>query len=171
MLTIKLARIGKKKAPHYRFVVIEKARDPWGRGAEIVGHYNPRTNPATIEVKEDRIKYWLSKGVQCTDTVWNLLIDQGIIQGEKRNTAKISNKRREKLGKVAEEKKVAEETAKKKAAEEKAAATEAAQAAEAAAAAGGASKEEAPAEAAAPTEEEVKTEAPEEPKAEEKAAE
>jgi small subunit ribosomal protein S16 len=103
MLTIRLTRVGKKKQPQYRFIVSEKARDPWGRALEILGTYEPLKSPSAVTIKNERIEYWLGKGAQCSDTVWNLLLDQGIVKGEKRKTARLSVKRKEKLGKKAEE--------------------------------------------------------------------
>lgn len=73
MLMIRLARTGARKQPHYRVVVIEKARARNGRPVEIVGTYNPRTNPASIELKRDRIDYWVSKGAQMSDRVGKLV--------------------------------------------------------------------------------------------------
>ena len=73
MLMIRLARIGARKQPYYRVVVIEKERARNGRSVEVVGLYNPRTTPATIDVKRDRIDYWVSKGAQLSDTVRRLL--------------------------------------------------------------------------------------------------
>ena len=73
MLMIRLARIGARKQPYYRVVVIDKERARNGRSVEVVGLYNPRTNPATIDLKRDRIDYWVSKGAQLSDTVNRLL--------------------------------------------------------------------------------------------------
>jgi small subunit ribosomal protein S16 len=56
----------------YRIVVIEKDRARDGRSLEVVGLYNPRTNPATVELKRDRIEYWLSKGAQFSATLARL---------------------------------------------------------------------------------------------------
>ena len=64
MLMIRLARVGARKQPHYRVVVIEKERARNGRPVEIVGTYNPRTTPASVELKRERIDYWSSKGAQ-----------------------------------------------------------------------------------------------------------
>ena len=69
MLMIRLARRGARKQPHYRIVVIEKGRARNGRPVEVVGTYNPRTNPASIELKRDRVEYWVSKGAQMSDRV------------------------------------------------------------------------------------------------------
>jgi small subunit ribosomal protein S16 len=73
VLMIRLARIGARKQPYYRVVVIDKERARNGRSVEIVGLYNPRTSPATIDLKRDRIDYWVSKGAQLSDTVRRLL--------------------------------------------------------------------------------------------------
>jgi small subunit ribosomal protein S16 len=70
---IRLARIGARKQPYYRVVVIEKERARNGRSVEVVGLYNPRTNPTTIDLKRDRIAYWVSKGAQLSETVSRLL--------------------------------------------------------------------------------------------------
>ena len=69
MLMIRLARMGARKQPHYRIVVIEKARARNGRPVEVVGTYNPRTNPASVELKRDRVDYWVSKGAQMSERV------------------------------------------------------------------------------------------------------
>jgi small subunit ribosomal protein S16 len=70
---IRLARFGARKQPYYRVVVIEKDRARNGRSIEVVGTYNPRTNPATIQLKHDRIEHWKSVGAQTSDTVGRLL--------------------------------------------------------------------------------------------------
>ena len=62
MLMIRLSRRGARKQPHYRIVVIEKDRARDGRSVEVVGTYNPRTNPASVELKRDRIDYWTIEG-------------------------------------------------------------------------------------------------------------
>lgn len=73
MLMIRLARVGARKQPHYRVVVIEKDRARNGRSVEVVGTYNPRTNPATVDLKRDRIDYWVGTGAQLSDRVGKLL--------------------------------------------------------------------------------------------------
>jgi small subunit ribosomal protein S16 len=70
---IRLARVGARKQPHYRVVVIEKDRARNGRSVEMVGTYNPRTNPASVDIKRDRVDYWTSKGAQLSETVGKLL--------------------------------------------------------------------------------------------------
>jgi len=69
VLMIRLARTGARKQPHYRVVVIEKERARNGRPVEVVGTYNPRTTPASIELKRDRVEYWVSKGARMSDRV------------------------------------------------------------------------------------------------------
>lgn len=75
---IRLARVGSKKNPVYR-VVIADARAPRdGKFLEIVGRYNPQTEPSTIEIDEERVRDWLSKGAQPTDPVKRLLKIAGV---------------------------------------------------------------------------------------------
>ena len=69
MLMIRLSRRGARKQPIYRIVVIEKDRARDGRSIEVVGLYNPRTSPATVDLKRDRIEYWVSKGAKMSETV------------------------------------------------------------------------------------------------------
>jgi small subunit ribosomal protein S16 len=70
---IRLARVGSKKNPIYR-VVVADARSPRdGRFIEIVGQYNPQTDPSTINLDEEKIRDWISKGAQPTDSVRRLL--------------------------------------------------------------------------------------------------
>ncbi len=97
MLTIRLSRFGATKRPTYRLIVSEKARDPWGKYLEELGFYNPKVKPPVIQLKVDRIKYWISKGAQTSSTINNLLINQKIIEGTKRRQANISKKRAVKL--------------------------------------------------------------------------
>lgn len=101
MLMIRLQRIGKKKQPTYRFVISEKARDTHGRALEILGNYNPKDKK--LELKEDRIKHWLSVGAQASNTVHNLLLKAGVITGKKKKSVVITNKRKaKKAGKAGE---------------------------------------------------------------------
>ncbi|MFN7932669.1 MAG: 30S ribosomal protein S16 [Bryobacteraceae bacterium] len=73
MLMIRLARFGAKKKPTYRVVVIDKERARDGRAIEIVGHYNPVTDPAKVELKHDRISHWMKCGAKPSDTVARLI--------------------------------------------------------------------------------------------------
>jgi small subunit ribosomal protein S16 len=70
---IRLSRVGARKKPYYRIVVIEKDRARDGRSLEVVGTYNPRTNPATVDLKKDRVDYWTGKGAQLSDRVGKLV--------------------------------------------------------------------------------------------------
>jgi small subunit ribosomal protein S16 len=72
MLMIRLARFGAKKKPFYRIVVIEKERARNGRALEVVGHYDPLTTPAKVDLKHDRLEYWTKSGAQMSDTVRRL---------------------------------------------------------------------------------------------------
>ena len=72
MLMIRLARFGARKQPYYRVVVIEKDRARNGRSVEVVGTYNPRTNPASVNLNRERIEYWTSKGAQMSEIVAKL---------------------------------------------------------------------------------------------------
>jgi len=73
MLMIRLARFGAKKKPFYRVVVIDKERAANGRSLEVVGHYNPLTHPAKVDLKHDRLEHWTKQGAQLSDTVKRLL--------------------------------------------------------------------------------------------------
>ena len=73
MVMIRLARVGARKQPYYRVVVIEKDRARNGRSIEVVGTYNPRTNPATVDLKHERIAYWRGVGAQLSPIVEKLV--------------------------------------------------------------------------------------------------
>ena len=77
MLMIRLARMGARKQPYYRIVVIEKGRARNGRSVEVVGTYNPRTNPASVELKRDRIQHWVSNGAKLSSRVEKLVAQTG----------------------------------------------------------------------------------------------
>ena len=70
---IRLARFGAKKRPFYRVVVIDKVRAANGRNLEVVGHYNPLTEPAEVDFKHDRIEHWTKTGAQLSDRVAKLI--------------------------------------------------------------------------------------------------
>jgi small subunit ribosomal protein S16 len=73
MLAIRLARFGSKKAPTYRVVVIERDRARDSRAVEVVGHYNPRTSPATVVLDHERVQFWIKNGAQPSDVVKRLV--------------------------------------------------------------------------------------------------
>ena len=79
MVRIRLRRTGKKGQPSYRVVVADKESPRDGRFIEILGHYNPRTDPATVHIDADRALYWLSQGAQPSDAVARLLRKEGIL--------------------------------------------------------------------------------------------
>lgn len=84
MLVIRYQRVGKRNDAAFRIVVIEKQEGPKsGNVTEYVGSYHPKTKEVTLN--EERIKYWISVGAQPSDTVNNLLISKGVIEGEKVN--------------------------------------------------------------------------------------
>lgn len=79
MVAMRLTRIGSKKRPYYRIVVIEKRRAQNGRFLEILGQYSPLSDPAVIVLNEDRARYWLSKGAQPSETVRSILHKKEIV--------------------------------------------------------------------------------------------
>jgi small subunit ribosomal protein S16 len=79
LLKIRLRRTGAKKQPAYRMVVAESTSPRDGTFLEILGHYNPLTEPTTLVIKEDRVRAWLERGAQPTDRVARLLSSRGIV--------------------------------------------------------------------------------------------
>ncbi len=73
MLMIRLARFGAKKKPFYRVVVIEKERARNSRSLEVIGHYDPLSNPAKVHLEHERIAHWAKAGAQLSDTVTRLV--------------------------------------------------------------------------------------------------
>jgi small subunit ribosomal protein S16 len=73
LLRIRLTRMGAKKKPFYRVVVTERRQARDGRFVEIVGHYNPGTNPPVVEMNLERVRYWMAKGAQPSETVSSLV--------------------------------------------------------------------------------------------------
>jgi small subunit ribosomal protein S16 len=73
VVMIRLARFGARKQPYYRIVVIEKDRARNGRSIEVIGTYNPRTSPATVDLKHERVAYWRGVGAQVSTIVGKLL--------------------------------------------------------------------------------------------------
>jgi small subunit ribosomal protein S16 len=77
MVRIRLRRTGQKGQPSYRLVIADKESPRDGRFLEIVGFYNPRTEPATLNIKEDRVFEWMNKGAQPTESVAQLFKTAG----------------------------------------------------------------------------------------------
>lgn len=75
---LRLTRVGGKKDPIWRVVVADQRSPRDGRVIETVGRYNAQTHPSTISIDEERVRVWLAKGAQPTDTVRKLLKTQGI---------------------------------------------------------------------------------------------
>ena len=75
---IRLTRVGGKKDPIWRVVVADQRSPRDGRVIETVGRYNPQTQPSTIAVDEERVRLWLARGAQPSETVRKLLKTQGI---------------------------------------------------------------------------------------------
>jgi small subunit ribosomal protein S16 len=112
MLTIKLSKLGKKNKKVFRVIISEKGRDPYGNSLEILGSYNQYHKE--LQVKADRINYWISKGAQMTPTVNNLLVGQGIVEGKKVVASKkgvVSEKKQGQIKAKADKKKKAEAAA------------------------------------------------------------
>lgn len=80
MVRIRLRRVGAKKQPSYRIVAADREAPRDGRFLEVLGNYNPRTNPETIHLEEDRIYHWLSVGAQPSGTVKQLLKIMGTME-------------------------------------------------------------------------------------------
>ena len=94
MLTIRLQRKGKKNQPFFKIVVTEEKKSSTrGRFVEELGFYNPLTKERKL--KGDRAKYWMSVGAQPSDTVYNMLVTDNIIEGKKRPKHKKSKKKQE----------------------------------------------------------------------------
>lgn len=94
---MRLTRLGDKKSPTYRIVVVDsrKARD--GEYIDKIGHYNPTTTPAEIVIDNDKANLWLSKGVQPTETVRALLLNAGVIEkSDKLSPSKTNPKKKKK---------------------------------------------------------------------------
>ncbi|MEX2426499.1 MAG: 30S ribosomal protein S16 [Thermomicrobiaceae bacterium] len=81
MIKLRLRRMGAKKQPSYRIVAAESTKPRDGRFIEILGHYDPKTDPYTLRVDEERAKYWLDHGAQPTETVRSLLVKSGVLPG------------------------------------------------------------------------------------------
>lgn len=79
MVKIRLRRMGAKKAPFYRIVVADSRYPRDGRFIEEVGYYDPMKEPAVVKVDEDKVKSWLAKGAQPTETVKAILVKSGVI--------------------------------------------------------------------------------------------
>ncbi len=100
MLVIRLNRTGRKNRSHFRIAVQEKTVAPGGRHVEMVGSWDPHKKVAVLE--NDRILHWLGQGAQPSDTVYNLLVAQGVVEGKKRAVKMERPKVEENVQEVAE---------------------------------------------------------------------
>lgn len=80
MLRIRLRRVGGRGKPSYRVVVADQRAARDGAFVEIIGHYDPRTDPETVVIKEDKALHWLNQGAQPTVTTARLLGKAGILE-------------------------------------------------------------------------------------------
>jgi small subunit ribosomal protein S16 len=116
MLSIRLSQVGKKNKKMFRLTVAENTKDPYGHALEILGSYNPHSKE--LNIKAERVLHWIKNGAQPSNTVNNLLITNKIIEGEKKKTVKISNKRKATIAKKkTDQEKAAEDKAAKEAKE------------------------------------------------------
>jgi len=109
MLRIRFLRVGKKNSPSFRLVVTPRRTAPkTGRFLEILGSFNPIKHQSVF--KKERIQYWISQGAQASDTVRNMLIREGIIQGKKVAVHKVAktteNKETRKISETKETKEI-----------------------------------------------------------------
>jgi len=88
MVKIRLRRVGAKKKPSYRLVVADVRAPRDGAFIDIIGHYNPLTDPETVVIDEEKARHWLGQGAQPTDTTARLLTKAGIIEKPKLNKEK-----------------------------------------------------------------------------------
>lgn len=98
MLAIKLSKVGKTNKKMFRLIISEKGRDPYGRVLEILGSYNPYSKE--LQVKGERVNYWLEKGAQMTASVNNLLVGNKIVSGEKVVASKAKPKSEKRLAQI-----------------------------------------------------------------------
>ncbi len=89
MVKIRLRRVGSKKKPSYRLVVADARAPRDGAFINIIGYYNPLTDPETVVIDEEKARYWLEKGAQPTDTAARLLAKVGIIEEPEARKEKI----------------------------------------------------------------------------------
>ena len=95
MVKMRLVRMGDKKSPVYRIVVVDARKAATGEYIEKIGFYDPKSNPVTLTVDVEKAKEWLAKGVQPTETVKSLLVQTGAMEkSEKLSPAKTKGKKK-----------------------------------------------------------------------------
>lgn len=87
MLKIRLRRVGAKGQPLYRIVVAEARKPRTGAVVEVIGHYNPRTEPPQVVVNQEKVKLWIQRGAQPTDSMARLLGKLGLVEPPKMKVA------------------------------------------------------------------------------------
>ncbi len=90
MVKLRFARVGRKNIAIFKIVAQDSQVDPFGRVIEILGFYNPKTKEKRINA--EKVKEWIKKGAQITDSLYNLLITEKIIEGKKRNVYSVKKK-------------------------------------------------------------------------------
>ena len=95
MVKMRLVRMGDKKSPVYRIVVVDARKAATGEYIEKVGFYDPKSNPVTLTVDVEKAREWLAKGVQPTETVKSLLVRAGALEkSEKLSPSKTKGKKK-----------------------------------------------------------------------------
>jgi small subunit ribosomal protein S16 len=107
LLRIRLRRVGKKKQPMYRLVVTDARAPRDGAFVEIIGRYNPLTEPATLEIDKEKALSWISRGAQPSEAVAKLLARQGIIEKVERPVKAVKAEKAEKVEKAEKAEKAA----------------------------------------------------------------
>ena len=96
MLKIRLKRIGKKKQPNYRFVVMEASKSRDSKTIEEIGFYNPMQKPSLVKINKDRAEYWLKNGAQPTDTVAQIFVKEKLLKGIKKGSTQSKGRKKKK---------------------------------------------------------------------------
>ncbi len=99
MVVIRLSRVGKKNSPAYRVTVADKQRAVKRKFIEVIGHYNPTTNPKELVINKDRALFWIGMGAQPSDTVRNLMADLGILKKSEKVNKKYAKPNKKKAKK------------------------------------------------------------------------
>lgn len=99
MLKIRLKRIGRRKQPSYRLVIVESAKPRDGKTVDDLGSYNPRNKPSVFNIDIEKAKAWLVKGAQPTDTVAQYFVKLGLVKSLKRGSTKPSTEKKTKENK------------------------------------------------------------------------
>ena len=95
MVKMRLVRMGDKKSPVYRIVVVDARKAATGEYIDKIGFYDPKSNPVTLTVDGEKARDWLAKGVQPTETVKSLLVKAGAIEkSEKLSPSKTKGKKK-----------------------------------------------------------------------------